>query len=221
MVAEYPYGVLCALENTLNLGYTEFIMILKVLTYPDPRLREVGEEVTSFDANLKKFAKDMLDTMYAENGIGLAAPQVGESKRLLVIDTRPRDLKGRYDENVLTALEAKIEQPLVIINPEIVKGTGKTVYSEGCLSVPSFYEDVERFEKVELKYQDLDGNVKTLVTDGLLAICIQHEMDHLDGTLFIDHLSMVKSNKIKNSIKKNGYPKKTKKSNKEEEVAKL
>jgi peptide deformylase len=184
--------------------------LLKVLTYPDPRLREVSQPVTNFNAELKKLAKDMLETMYEENGIGLAAPQVAQLLRMLVIDARPRDTKGRYEKNELTELEAKIEQPLVIINPVIVKGIGKTKFSEGCLSVPSFFEDVDRFETIELKYQDLDGKHCTLTTDGLLAIVIQHEMDHLEGTLFIDHLSTVKSNKIKNSIKKNGYPEKKK-----------
>jgi peptide deformylase len=196
-------------------------MILKVLTYPDARLREVSKPVTVFDATLKKFAKDLLETMYAENGIGLAAAQVGELKRMLVIDTRPRDTKGRYEKNEMTELESKIDQALVIINPEIIKGNGKTTFNEGCLSVPSFFEEVERFETIELKYQDVDGNTKILVTDGLLAICIQHEMDHLEGTLFIDHLSLVKSNKIKNSIKKNGYPEKEKDKSKDKETVKL
>lgn len=191
-------------------------MIYKVLTFPDPRLREVSEKVTKFTPELKKFAEDMLETMYAENGIGLAAPQVGNLIRMVVIDTSPRDTKGRYEENQMTELESKITQPLVLINPEIVKGTGSTTFSEGCLSVPSFYEDVERFEYVELKYQDVDGKEHLLKTDGLLAICIQHEMDHLEGTLFIDHLSMVKSNKIKNQIKKHGYPEKPGKEETEE-----
>lgn len=182
--------------------------VLEVLKYPDSRLREVSETVTKFDAEIKKLAKDLMETMYAENGIGLAAAQVGELKRMLVIDTRPRDLEGRYEKNVMTELEQQVTQPLVIINPEIVKGTGKTTYDEGCLSVPSFYETVERHQYIELKYQDVDGKEHILKTDGLLAICIQHEMDHLEGTLFIDHLSYVKSNKIKNQIKKHGYPEK-------------
>ena len=96
--------------------------------------------------------------------------------------------------------------PLVLINPEIVKGEGKTTFDEGCLSVPSFFETVERILKIEVKYFDVNGKAQTLETDGLLAIVIQHEMDHLEGTLFIDHLSLVKSNKIKTQIKKHGYP---------------
>lgn len=194
--------------------------ILEILKYPDPRLREVSKPVEKFDAKLKQLAKDMLETMYDENGIGLAAPQVGELLRMVVIDTRPRDTKGRYEKNEMAELEANIPQPLIIINPEIIKGEGKTTFSEGCLSVPSFFEDVERHKVIELKYQDLDGKTQILRADGLLAICIQHEMDHLEGTLFIDHLSFVKSNKIKNTIKKHGYPEKEKDEEKEKEEVK-
>lgn len=190
--------------------------VLEVLTYPNPRLREVSETVVKFDADLKKIAKDLLETMYAENGIGLAAAQVGILKRMLVIDTSPRDLEDRYEKNVMAELEGKVTQPLVIINPVIIKGTGKTTYDEGCLSVPSFFETVERHEYIELQYQDVEGKEHLLKTDGLLAICIQHEMDHLEGTLFIDHLSYVKSNKIKNQIKKHGYPEKDGVEDKEE-----
>jgi peptide deformylase len=126
---------------------------------------------------------------------------------MLVIDTRPRDLESsRYENDEQTDLESKIKQPLILINPEVVKGEGKTTFDEGCLSVPSFFESVERFEKIEVKAFDLNGKEFRLVTDGLLAICIQHEMDHLAGTLFIDHISFTKSNKIKNTIKKSGYP---------------
>jgi|SRR6185312_156091 len=182
--------------------------VLEILKYPDPRLREVSQPVKKFDAELKKFSEDLLETMYAENGIGLAAPQVGKLYRMMVVDTRPRDTKGRYEENQMTELEAKIPQPLVVINPVIIKGEGKTTFNEGCLSVPSFYEEVERFEKIQLKYNDVSGKEHIIDVDGLLAICLQHEMDHLEGTLFIDHLSYLKSNKIKNQIKKHGYPEK-------------
>jgi len=181
--------------------------ILEILTYPNPLLREVSKPVSEFKPELKKLAEDMLDTMYDANGIGLAAPQVGELIRMLVIDIRPKDEEGRrYQYDEMTALEKQITQPLVLINPEIIKGEGKTTFDEGCLSVPSFFETVERFEKVEVKAFDVDGRELRFTTDGLLAIVIQHEMDHLEGTLFIDHISFTKSNKIKNQIKKNGYP---------------
>ena len=181
--------------------------VLEILTYPNPQLREVSKPVTDFNAQLKTLIADMLETMYDANGIGLAAAQVGELKRLLVIDTRPRDEKSRryaYDE--MTELEKQITQPLVLINPVIVSGDGKTTFDEGCLSVPSFFETVERFEKIKVKACDVDGKEFQFEIDGLLAICIQHEMDHLEGTLFIDHISFTKSNKIKNQIKKSGYP---------------
>ncbi len=180
---------------------------LEILTYPNPILREVSEPVTEFGSELKKFAEDMLETMYDSNGIGLAAVQVGQIKRMLVVDTRPKDEKsGRYSYDDQSELENKVQQPLVLINPEIVKGEGKITFDEGCLSVPSFFETVERFEKIEVKAVDVSGKEFRFTTDGLLAICIQHEMDHLEGTLFIDHISFTKSNRIKNQIKKSGYP---------------
>lgn len=181
-------------------------MKLEILTYPNPLLREVSEPVTKFDESLKTLAADMLETMYDANGIGLAAIQVGKPIQMLVIDISPRDPEDSNDEDGRTELEKKFKQPLILINPEIINGVGKTTYDEGCLSVPSFFESVERFEKIEVKAQDVDGKEIRIVTDGLLAICIQHEMDHLKGTLFIDHISFTKSNKIKNQIKKKGYP---------------
>lgn len=192
-------------------------MKLEVLKFPDPRLREKSQVVTDF-SKLKKLSEDMFETMYAENGIGLAAPQVGELLQMLVIDCRPRDTKGRYTMEDITELEKKIQQPLVIINPKIIRSEGKTTFEEGCLSVPTFFDTVERARWIELEYQDVTGKTCRLETDGLLAIVIQHEMDHLDGTLFIDHLSLVKSNKIKNQIKKHGYPKKDKQAEEEDDL---
>lgn len=182
-------------------------MKLEILTYPNPILREVSEPVKEFGPELKKFAEDMLETMYDANGIGLAAIQVGKPIQMLVIDTRPRDIESaRYDNDDQSELERKIKQPLILINPEIVNGVGKTTFDEGCLSVPSFFETVERFETIEVRAFGVDGKQFTIKTDGLLAICIQHEMDHLKGMLFIDHISFTKSNRIKNQIKKSGYP---------------
>ncbi len=186
-------------------------MILPILTYPDPRLREVSTPVTKFGEPLKKLAQDMLETMYQAKGIGLAAPQVGITQRFLVIDCRPKDEKGRYDIKEQTELEKKNTQPLFIANPQIVAKQGKTTFEEGCLSVPSFYETVERAAWIELEYQDLEGKPQKLQTDGLLAVVIQHEMDHLEGTLFIDRISFVQASKIKRQIEKFGYCKKIKK----------
>ena len=183
-------------------------MILEILKFPDARLREKSEPVTEFGPELQQLAADMFETMYAEKGIGLAAAQVGVLKQMLVIDCRPKDNMGKTLPEEMTELERVIPQPLVIINPRIIKKEGKTTYDEGCLSVPTFYDTVERALKVELEYEDLKGQTQRLTTDGLLAIVIQHEMDHLEGTLFIDRISFIKSNKIKNQIKKHGYPEK-------------
>ena len=182
-------------------------MIREILKFPDPRLREVSKPVEKVMKQHAELAKDLIETMYDASGIGLAAPQVGEIIRMLVIDTRPRDKEGRrykYDE--MTELEQAVVQPLVLINPVVVKGEGKTTFDEGCLSVPGYYETVERYEYVEIKALNEKGEEILVKSDGLLAICMQHEMDHLEGTLFIDHLSFIKGNKIKNQIKKYGYP---------------
>lgn len=181
-------------------------MVLEVLKYPDPRLRKKGEKVAQVTPELKLLAENMLETMRDENGIGLAAPQVGESVRLLVIDTRPTDEEGNVVLEGLTELERKVKQPIVIFNPEITASREKTTYEEGCLSVPGFFETVERNLYVEVKGLDIDGKEFVIKTDGLLAICLQHEMDHLEGKLFIDRLSFVKSKMIKSKIQKHGYP---------------
>lgn len=181
-------------------------MVREVLKYPDARLRKKGVAVESVTPELKKLADDMVETMYDENGIGLAAPQVGESVRLLVIDTRPRDEDGNPTTEGMTELEAQVAQPIIIFNPEVKVAKEKTTYEEGCLSVPGFFETVERARYVEVTGLDREGKELKITTDGLLAICLQHEMDHLEGKLFIDRLSFVKSNKIKNRIQKHGYP---------------
>jgi peptide deformylase len=179
---------------------------LEVLRYPDPRLRKKGLSVTEVTDEHRLLVKNMIETMYDENGIGLAAPQVGESIRLLVIDTRPTDEDGNPTTEGLTELELSVKQPLAIFNPEIQVQKDLTTYEEGCLSVPGFFDTVQRALYVEVKGIDENGKELLIKTDGLLAICLQHEMDHLEGKLFIDRLSFIKSNKIKNKIKKSGYP---------------
>lgn len=179
--------------------------ILEILKFPDPRLRKKCEPVDSVTPELKQFAADMLETMYASKGIGLAAAQVNRQVRLIVLDTRPRE-NGRYKPEEMTELERAVEMPLVIFNPEVVRKEGKTTYDEGCLSVPTYFETVERANLVEVTGLDVDGKPIMFTVDGLLAICIQHEIDHLDGKLFIDRLSPIKSARIKNKIKKYGYP---------------
>lgn len=183
-------------------------MILEVLTYPDPRLRRKAEAVKKVTPELKKLAEDMFDTMYDEKGIGLAATQVGHLVRMLIIDTRYKGEDGRYKLEDMSELERNIEQPLVVINPEILVKEGETTFDEGCLSLPGYFETVKRYEYIEVKYLDLDGKEQIIKTDGLLSICLQHEMDHLDGKLFIDRLSVIRANRLKNKIKKHGYPSK-------------
>jgi peptide deformylase len=184
--------------------------ILEVLRFPDPRLRELSLPVKEVTAELQTLADDMVETMYSSAGIGLAAPQIGALVRLLVIDVRPKE-NGRYKIDEMTELEQAVQYPLIIFNPEIIKTEGSTTYEEGCLSVPSFYETVKRADYIECVGLDRQGQKLKFKADGLLAICLQHEIDHLDGKLFIDRLSLVKSNRIKSQIKKHGYPAKTKK----------
>lgn len=180
--------------------------ILDILKFPDSRLRHKGKKVEKVTPELEKLADDMLETMYDEKGIGLAAIQVGVDVRLLVIDIRPQGDEDRYDlEENLTDLEKAVELPIVIFNPEITKKEGKTKYDEGCLSVPGFYETVVRSKYIEVSGLDKQGKPVEYKIDGLLAICMQHEIDHLDGKVFIDRLSPIKSNRIKAKIKKFGY----------------
>lgn len=181
--------------------------ILEILKFPDPRLRHKAKPVESVTPQLQQLADNMLETMYESKGIGLAAIQVNEPVRLLVIDTRPINKEGaRYEPQQMTEREQKVDLPLVVFNPVIVKKEGKTTYDEGCLSVPGYYETVQRFDYVKVEYLNREGEKSLIELDGLLSICIQHEMDHLDGKLFIDRLSPIKSNRIKSRIKKHGYP---------------
>ena len=151
--------------------------LLKIHHYPDPVLKRKASPVTVFDATLRQLAIDMLDTMYAAPGVGLAAPQVGVSRRLIVLDCSPKEAG---------------QQPLTAVNPEVIAAEGESCEEEGCLSVPEYYATVHRHTKVRVRYQDLDGSPRELEADGLWAICFQHEIDHLDGILFVDHLSPLK-----------------------------
>ena len=186
--------------------------ILKVLKFPDSRLRHKGQKVTEITAELKKLAQDMLETMKSQNGVGLAAIQVAQAFRLLVADTSSElsnqdEENSRYSTSKLKKnLVAQIKQPLILFNPEIIKKEGKVSFPEGCLSFPSYFAEVKRAEIVELKALNENGQEIFIKTDGLLSICLQHEIDHLDGKLFIDHLSPIKAQRLKEEIKKYGYP---------------
>lgn len=174
---------------------------LPIVTYPDPVLSQVAEPVTEFGPKLKSLVKDMLFTMYHAPGIGLAAPQVGKSIRLFVMDVD-------YDRETVTNASGTEEvrlsgfNPKVFINPVITGTEGTTTYEEGCLSVPGVYEEVKRHKAIHVKYQDLDGKEHEMEADDLLSICIQHENDHLDGIVFIERLSNLKKNFYKKKMVK-------------------
>lgn len=186
--------------------------ILEVLRFPDPRLRQKGKAVEAVTEELEQFAKDMLETMYFYRGVGLAAVQVNRLVRLLVADTsseltESQDEESRYQSSHLKKeLVAKIKQPLILFNPEIVDQKGKALFPEGCLSFPSYFAEVKRSEIVEVRALNEKGEEIFVKTDGLLSICLQHEIDHLNGRLFIDQLSPIKARRLKEEIKKYGYP---------------
>ena len=152
--------------------------IKPLIILPDPHLRQISKSIERVDADLQRLADDMLETMYDAPGIGLAAIQIGVPRRMLVIDV---------------AREGEEKQPQVFINPEIVKSSDeRSVYEEGCLSIPDYYAEVERPAIVSVKFLDRNGKGQTVEADGLLATCLQHEIDHLNGVLFIDHISRLK-----------------------------
>ncbi len=160
--------------------------LLTILQYPDPKLHTVAKPVTSVDARIKTLIADMRETMYAADGVGLAATQVDVHERLIVID-----------------VSADRDQPLVLINPEITWASAeKQVTDEGCLSVPGIYDGVERAVAIKVTALDAEGRSRTIDADGMLAICIQHEMDHLLGKVFVEYLSPLKRNRIKTKMLK-------------------
>jgi peptide deformylase len=161
---------------------------LDILIAPDPRLKLTAQPVAVVDDATRRLMEDMLETMYAAPGIGLAAPQVGKPVRVIVVDV---------------AEEGEPPHPYRMVNPEIVDASEDLrVTNEGCLSVPDFYADVERADAITIKYLDEHGDKKTLKADGMLATCIAHEIEHLDGVLFVDHLSLVKRNIILRKLQK-------------------
>nr|WP_272214116.1 peptide deformylase [Marinicella sp. W31]MDC2876455.1 peptide deformylase [Marinicella sp. W31] len=166
---------------------------MPLIILPDPLLRKVSEPVERFDDDLKKLAGDMLETMYEAPGIGLAAIQVGVPRRLLVVDVATRD----EEEDDSAPEQERAKNPLVVINPTILTSSDeRSVYEEGCLSIPEFFAEVERPASVRVRYTDLDGKEQELEADGLLATCLQHEIDHLDGALFIDYISRLKRDRV-------------------------
>ncbi len=181
--------------------------IHEIIEVPDPRLKTVSKDVTAFDDDLKTLISDMFETMYAANGIGLAAIQIGVPSRVLVIDLQPEDpdadpVECDHDGHAHTHPATKNE-PRVFVNPVIVDPAEQlATYQEGCLSVPEIYADVDRPETCTVQYMDADGKAHTEELTGLMATCIQHEMDHLEGILFIDHLSRLKKQMALKKLKK-------------------
>ena len=159
--------------------------LLNILRYPDARLHKLASPVTVFDDSLKRLVADMAETMYAAPGIGLAATQVDVHKQVIVVDVSERR-----------------DSLVVLVNPEIVEATGQSDIEEGCLSVPGIYELVVRAERVKVRAYDQNGNPFTLEAQGLLAVCIQHEMDHLEGKVFIEHLSQLKQQRVRAKLAK-------------------
>ncbi len=159
--------------------------VLNILHFPDKRLRLKAKEVTDFDVSLRTFVSDMFETMYEAPGIGLAATQVNVLKRLLVMD-----------------VSEEKDDPLCLINPEIIEFEGEEEGDEGCLSIPGFYEVVKRYEKIKIKAKNVQGESFEFSAEGLKAVCIQHEMDHLDGKLFVDYISSLKRTRIQKKLEK-------------------
>ncbi len=165
-------------------------MKLSIVTYPDKVLKQKSEDVEKFDEDLHQLLDGMYALMMNANGVGLAAIQVAIAKRVLILNI-PDEEEEQHGENLIE-----------MVNPIISSKKGNTIYQEGCLSVPDFYEDIDRYEFISVNFQDRDGNTKRLEADGLLAIAIQHELDHLDGVLFIDKLSYARRKKFEKEYKR-------------------
>lgn len=157
--------------------------ILEILVYPDERLRKLAQPVKNVDSRIRTLVEDMLETMYSANGIGLAATQVDIHEQVIVMD-----------------LSEERDQPLVLINPQILEKDGEQVYDEGCLSVPEYYAPVKRAERIKISALDQQGEIYELEAEGLLAVCIQHEMDHLAGRVFVDYLSRLKQDRVRKKL---------------------
>lgn len=170
---------------------------LEIRTYPDPVLTTVAKDVTEFNEELKTLCKNMLYTMYKAPGIGLAAPQIGVSKRIFVID-----IDYERDETEEDSGEFLLSgfNPMIFINPTFREKEGETTYQEGCLSLPGIFEDIKRFESIIVDYYDTEGNQQSMEAAGLLSICIQHENDHLDGIVMIDRMSKLKKSFFKKKL---------------------
>lgn len=188
LVSLWYTGDVFSLCNPPYLPKYDQMTIRKIYEYPAPVLRHETEPITAFDESLQKLVEDMAETMYAAPGIGLAAPQIGESLKLIVVDTS-RDKEGP-------------KEYMAMVNPEIVEHEGSQLDEEGCLSVPDLTSKVKRFRKITVTYQDLAGDRQQLETENRFAVVLQHEIDHINGILFLDHLSPLKRTLYKKKVKK-------------------
>ncbi len=168
--------------------------LLEILKFPDPRLADKSVPVETVDDDIRQLIDDMFETMYDAEGVGLAAPQLGITKRIIVVDCGARDIE---EERPLSPVE-----PVAVINPVVEDGIGKIMWEEGCLSVPGFTDEVARAAEVVVTGLDRDGNPMRIEADGLLAVCLQHEIDHLEGVLFVDRLSRLKQSMVKKKLKR-------------------
>jgi len=162
-------------------------MVREIVIWPDPILKKKASPVSQVDDSIRSLVNDMFETMYAADGVGLAAPQIGVLKQVIVLDTTPRQPESK---------------PVAMINPQIIAKEGTTRYSEGCLSVPGEAEEVDRAAKVTVKFLDVSGKEQTIEAEGLLSVAIQHETDHLQGTMFVDYLSPLKRELIRKRMKR-------------------
>lgn len=177
--------------------------VLPIYVAPHPVLKKPAEPVAAVTDDIRALVKDMFETMYATRGIGLAAPQVGHSLRILVMDVEQTGDTPEGDDAEAAPAALVPGKPIAVINPEIVWTSDElNTYEEGCLSIPGQYAEVERPEKVRVKYLDENGQAQEMEADGLLATCVQHEIDHLDGVLFVDHLSTLKRDMLLRKLKK-------------------
>jgi peptide deformylase len=178
---------------------------LELVHFPNTVLARPTEAVEEITPELVTLAKDMIEKMYDVPGVGLAANQVGVGIRLAVIDTRARSKQGKFRLDKLTELEKTIPFPIIMFNPELLESSGECFEEEGCLSVPGYFDSVKRSGHVKFRYTDENGKVQEREADGLTAICVQHEIDHLNGKLFLDRLTPIRRSMMKNKIKKYGY----------------
>ncbi len=184
-LADRLFGRHQPFEGLRSTPTQETMAIRTILEVPDPRLRTRAQDVTRFDPEFQRLVDDMLETMYAAPGIGLAATQVDVHQRLIVID-----------------FTAEHNDPLVLVNPEILSREGEVATEEGCLSVPGYFEEVKRASKIRLRAEDRTGNAFERDCEDMLAVCVQHEIDHIDGKLFVDYLSSLKRGRIRKKLEK-------------------